>query len=192
MSAHKYIEDSIIKPLNLKDTAFECTPDMAKRYIITDEEHEKIVNSLINGAYEPQWVGEQLNIPDTGGGLNGTARDLTRFGNMVLSGGTLDGVRILGRKSIEKMTTLAIHNKPDYCWSANEPNRRYGVGFDMRYGPAFTYTPGTYLHEGAGACAMYIDPQEELVAAWIVPFAKEGWFSRALWSVQNIIWSGLK
>jgi CubicO group peptidase (beta-lactamase class C family) len=109
---------------------------------------------------------------------------------MVLSGGTLDGVRILGRKAVEKMTTLAI-TKPNYTWNANEKERYYGVGFDMRYSPAFTYTRGSYQHEGAGACAMYIDPKEELVAAWIVPFAKEGWFSRALWSVQNIIWSGL-
>jgi hypothetical protein len=47
------------------------------------------------------------------------------------------------------------------------------------------------MHEGAGACALYMDPKEEIVAAWIVPFAKEGWFPRALFNVQNIIWSGI-
>jgi CubicO group peptidase (beta-lactamase class C family) len=191
MSAQNYIEDNITKPLGLKDTTFQCTPDMARRFMVTDEEMEQRLNSIISDTYEPKWVGEKLKIPDTGGGLDGTAHDLTRFANMMLAGGTLDGVRILGRKSVEKMTALAIHDKPDYCWSAQEPDRRYGIGFDMRYGPAFAYTPGTFLHEGAGACAMYIDPHEELAAAWIVPFAKEGWFSRALWRVQNIIWSGL-
>jgi CubicO group peptidase (beta-lactamase class C family) len=190
ISAHKYIEDNICKPLGMKDTAFELTPDRAKRFIVTDEESEKFIYSIVNGSYEPQWIGEKLKIPSTGGGLDGTAYDLVRFGNMMLSGGTLDGVRILGRKAVEKMTTI-VSTLPNYCWGAKEKERYYGVGFDMRNGPAFTFSQGTYMHEGSGACSMYIDPKEEFVAAWIVPFAKEGWFSRALFNVQNIIWSGI-
>ncbi|MDR0443563.1 MAG: beta-lactamase family protein [Treponema sp.] len=191
MSAHKYIEDNISKPLGMKDTIFDLSPDMAKRYIITDEGFENYLNSVINGTNEPEWIGEKLKIPSTGGGLNGTAYDLVRFGNMMLSGGTFDGARILGRKAVEKMTTMAIHNKPDYCWGSNEPDRGYGIGFDMRNGPAYTYSQNTFMHEGAGACSMNIDPKEEFVAAWFVPFSKEGWFSRALYNVQSIIWSGI-
>jgi CubicO group peptidase (beta-lactamase class C family) len=188
--AHKYIEDNICKPLDMKDTAFMLTPEKAKRFIVSDEELEKFTNSIINNTYEPQWIGEKLNIPSTGGGLDSTVYDLNRFGNMVLSGGTLNGARILGRKAVEKMTTV-VSELPNFCWNANEKKRYYGVGFDMRHGPAFTYSQGTFMHEGAGACSLDIDPKEELVAAWIVPFAKEGWFSRALFNVQNIIWSGL-
>jgi serine-type D-Ala-D-Ala carboxypeptidase len=188
--AHKYIEDNICKPLGLKDTAFTLTAERAKRYIVTDEELEKYVNDTINGTYEPQWISEKLNIPSTGGGLEGTSHDLNRFGNMMLFGGTLDGVRILGRKAVERMTTI-VSALPNYTWNAKEKERYYGIGFDMRNGPAFTFSQGTFMHEGAGACSLYIDPKEELVAAWIVPFAKEGWFSRALFNVQNIIWSGV-
>jgi CubicO group peptidase (beta-lactamase class C family) len=188
--AHKYIEDNICKPLGLKDTMFNITVEMAKRYIVTDEEMEKNVNDTINGTYEPQWISEKLNIPGTGGGLDGTSYDLIRFGNMILFGGTLDGVRILGRKAVERMTAISS-SLPNYTWNAKEKERYYGIGFDMRNGPAFTFSPGTFMHEGAGACSLYIDPKEELVAAWIVPFAKEGWFSRALFNVQNVIWSGL-
>jgi len=191
MSSHKYIEENICKPLGMKDTIFDCTPEKAKRFIITDEDAEKFLNDTINGTYEPQWIGEILKIPSTGGGLNGTACDLIRFANMTLSGGTLDGVRILGRKAMEKMTTFAIHNIPNYCWGAKDKDRGFGIGFDMRNGPAFTFSPNTYNHEGSGACSMYIDPQEDFAAAWFVPFAKEGWWSRALFNVQNIIWSGI-
>jgi len=191
MSAHQFIEDNICKPLGMKDTSFDVTVDMAKRYIITDEEAEKYVNDTINGTYEPQWIGEILKIPSTGGGLNGTSYDLIRFGNMMLFNGTLNGARIIGRKAVERMTTI-VSSLPNYTWKVNEKERYYGIGFDMRNGPAFTSSQGTYMHEGAGACSLYIDPKEELVAAWIVPFAKEGWFSRALWNVHNIIWSGLK
>ena len=189
--AHKYIEDNICKPLGMKDTTFSITPEMAKRYMVSDEEQEKDINAIINGTYEPQWIGEKLNIPSTGGGLDSTVYDMIRFANMTLGGGTLDGVRILGRKAMEKMTTIAIHNKPNYTWNNDEKERFYGLGFDMRNGPAFTFSQNTYNHEGSGACAMYIDPKEELAAVWIVPFAKEGWWSRALFNVINVIWSGL-
>jgi len=188
--AHNFIEDNICKPLGLKDTAFNLTAEMAKRYIVTDKELEKYVNDTINGTYKPQWISEKLNIPSTGGGMEGTSYDLNRFGNMMLFGGTLDGARILGRKAVERMSTI-VSALPNFCWNAKEKERYYGIGFDMRNGPAFTFSPGTFMHEGAGACSLYIDPKEELVAAWIVPFAKEGWFSRALFNVQNIIWSGV-
>jgi len=188
--AHKFIEDNICKPLGLKDTAFDLTPEKAKRYIVTDEKLEKYVNDTINGTYKPEWISEKLNIPSTGGGMEGTSFDLNRFGNMMLFGGTLDGERILGRKAVERMTTI-VSALPNFCWNAKEKERYYGIGFDMRNGPAFTFSQNTYMHEGAGACSLYIDPKEELVAAWIVPFAKEGWFSRALFNVQNIIWSGV-
>jgi serine-type D-Ala-D-Ala carboxypeptidase len=190
ISVQEFFDDNICKPLGMKDTAFNITAEMAKRYIVSDEELEKYVNEKINGTYKPHWIGEILNIPPTGGGLESTVYDLNLFGNMVLSGGTLKGTRILGRKAVEKMTTLASA-LPNYTWNAKEKERYYGVGFDMRNGPAFTTSQGTYMHEGSGACSLYIDPKEELVAAWIVPFAKEGWFSRALFSVQNIIWSGI-
>jgi len=189
MSSHKYIEENICKPLGLKDTAFDLTPETAKRSII-DQETEKYINDIINGTYKPEWIGEILNIPSTGGGLISTAYDVNRFGKMMLLNGTLDGTRIVGRIAVEKMTTLAV-SYPNYCWGAKEKERYYGVGFDMRNGPAFTMSRSTYMHEGSGACSLYIDPKEELVASWIVPFAKEGWFSRAQFNVQNIIWSGL-
>lgn len=191
--AHNYIEDYIVKPLGMENSGFKMTADKAKRSILNDEHRERWLNSIITGKEEKD-EGDEIweKIPSTGGGMHSTPYDLIRYGNMMLNGGSFDGVRILGRKAVEKMTAKAIHNIPNYTWGGNEPERGYGVGFDRRFGPAFTFSEGTYMHEGAGACSLYIDPKEELVAAWIVPFAKEGWFPRALFNVQNIIWSGLK
>jgi len=188
--AHQYIEDHICKPLGMRDTSFELTPDRAQRYIISDEEQEKSINAIINGTFNGEWIGDKLNIPKTGGGLESTVYDMIRFANMTLGMGTLDGVRILGRKAMERMTTITV-NKPNYTWNNNEQERFYGIGFDMRDNHAYTFSKNTYDHEGSGACAMYIDPQEELAAVWIVPFAKEGWFFRAIINVINVIWSGL-
>jgi CubicO group peptidase (beta-lactamase class C family) len=188
--AHQYIEDNILKPLKMNDSGFDITPDMAKRFIISPlrENILKRIDNVLNGKKEtdPLWD----TIPQTGGGLNSTPYDLIRFGNMMLSGGTLDGARILGRKAVEKMTTMAIA-LPNYCWNAKEKERFYGVGFDMRNGPAFTMSPGTFMHEGWGYSSLYMDPKEEMAAAWFVPFTRDEFFSRAQYNVQNVIWSGL-
>lgn len=189
--AHKYIEDNICKPLGMNDTSFALTPETVRRYIITDSETEKIGEDIIGGTYEPQWVGEKLNIPETGGGLHSTVYDLIRFGKMVLAGGTLDGNRVIGRKALERMTAITV-TLPDYCWDSKGGMRRYGIGFDHRNSPQFTFSETTVMHEGAGACALYMDPEEDITAAWIVPYVDQsGWFPRVMYNTQNIIWSGI-
>lgn len=191
--ANDYIEEKIIKPLAMRDTAFKPTVDMAKRMFIRREEEQKLLTALINGEeVKDEDAGTFWEkIPGTGGGLRSTTNDLIRFANMMLAGGRLDGNRILGRKTIEIMTTQQLHHVPDYCWGANEPDRKYGVGFDMREGTAYTYSKGTYMHEGAGACSLDIDPAEQLAAAWFVPWNKGEWCPDPLYNVQNIIWSGI-
>jgi len=191
ISPHKYIEDNIMKPLKMIDSGFNITVDMAKRFIISplNEDVLKRIDNALNGKTEshPLWD----KIPQTGGGINSTTYDLVRFGNMMLSGGTLDGARILGRKAVERMTTI-VCALPNFCWGAKEKERFYGVGFDMRNGPAFTFSPGTFMHEGWGYSSLYMDPKEEMTAAWFVPFTRDEWFPRAQYNVQNVIWSGLK
>jgi CubicO group peptidase (beta-lactamase class C family) len=192
--AHDYIVERIIRPLNMNDTIFVITPGMANRCFINNEEHKQIINNVLSGKSDGNEDKGSIweNIPNTGGGLYSTTTDLIRFANAMLYGGRLGDVRILGRKAVEKMTTNQLNNIPDKCWGASEPDRHYGVGFDMRETDAFTFSKGTYLHEGFGASSMYIDPKEELAAAWFVPFANiETWFPDPLYNVQNIIWSGL-
>ncbi|MCL2051237.1 MAG: beta-lactamase family protein [Lachnospiraceae bacterium] len=186
--SHQYLEDNILKPLGLTDTAFDLTPAMAKRYIIHGAEAEKDVADVLAGkAYQKDAPWDK--IPSLGGGLVSTVWDAVRFGNMVLNNGTFDGVRILGRRAVEKMTDVAI-KKPNYCWGSNEI-RSYGIGFDHRNGNEFSFSAETVMHEGAGACALYIDPVEGLVASWIVPFVKPDWNAKAMYNTVNIIWSGL-
>ena len=189
--AHTYIEDYICKPLSLTDTAFDVSVDVAKRYMIHSKDSQKYIDRVLSGKKrieEFPWD----TIPSTGGGLSSSVMDMVRFGNMMLHNGTFDGVRILGRKAVEKMTAIVI-SKPNYCWGTDGSLRTYGIGFDHRNGTEFSFSGSTYMHEGAGACALYIDPEEQLVAAWIIPFVdRDIWCTRAMYSTVNIIWSGLR
>lgn len=189
--AEKYIHDNILSPLGMKDTFFlPADSERLKRIHVTDEEDKEYIKSAVKG--EKQCLSSWKDyIPNTGGGLFATPGDLIRFANMMLGMGQLDGKRILGRKTVEKMTSSVLAHTPDYCWGAQEPDRKYGIGFDRREGPGFLYSKGTYMHEGAGSCSLVIDPAEQLAAAWFVPFRPGEWYADGLWNVSNIIWSGL-
>ena len=63
---------------------------------------------------------------------------------------------------------------------------------DMRYNLTTFILKGSYFHEGAGACALIIDPYEKLVASWFVPFKNDAWYAHGIYNVSAIIWSGLK
>jgi CubicO group peptidase (beta-lactamase class C family) len=190
--SHDYIMDEIVKPLGMTNTCFDISPEMAKNYVIQGERTEKYLDNIINGKKDPEHNPLWENIPSLGGGMTSNASDLIKFGTMLLNDGVLNGTRIIGRKAIEKVTTRALYNVPDHCWGANNKDRSYGIGFDMREGTAFTYSKGTFFHEGSGACALVMDPAEDLVAAWFVPFRGDGWHAEGLANTINIIWSGLQ
>ena len=195
VNAHEFITKRITEPLGMKDTGFFHTKETAAKAFYFSKEGKEYLSQIASGERNALdgsgtfWDG----IPKTAGGLFSTVGDLARFGDAFAFGGRLDGVRLLGRKSVEKISKVQLHNVPDYCWNANEPDRLYGVGFDIRRTPAFNYSDRTIMHEGAGASSLDIDLDEQLTAAWFVPFDEGagGWSSEPLYNVQNIIWSGL-
>lgn len=193
VSAEQYIEEQILKPLGMKDTMWEPTPELAARFIIRNERKEKQLHDLIHGTQPELSPAEKLweLVSSTGGGLVSTPADLIRFANMLLGMGTLGDTRIVGRKAVEKITTRTLYGVPDYCWGNDVKDRSYGIGLDMRKGPGFLYSESSYFHEGAGACCMAIDPAEQLAAVWFVPFTGDNWYAEGLFNVTNIIWSGL-
>jgi CubicO group peptidase (beta-lactamase class C family) len=160
---------------------------------IPHERREKMVKEFLTETYKDEDDGTVWKkIPSTGGGLYSTAYDLCRFGIMLQQGGYIDGNRILGRKAIEKMSTLYTqpHIK-DYCWNAGGPYRQYGLGPDMRCNDASIYTQGTFFHEGAGGCCLLIDPTEKMVAAWFIPFIDDVWSAEPLYNAAAVMWSGI-
>ncbi|MBQ6090499.1 MAG: serine hydrolase [Lachnospiraceae bacterium] len=204
MRAEDYIMENIVKPLGMNESFFpdHCVPEEGAKHIenfyIRNERllklREEIRKGDLSGIGKEDEGDEVFSlIPCTAGGLASNTRDLATYGMMLLNHGTWNGQRIIGRKALEKMTSHQLFNIPDTCWGANEPDRGYGIGFDMRKGLPWTYSEGTFMHEGAGSCSLDMDPVEDLVAAWFVPWKDgETWNARGLYNVQNIIWSGLK
>jgi CubicO group peptidase (beta-lactamase class C family) len=175
MPYEEYIQKNILDPLGMTDTCFTIPPEKRDRVCLTEEPDDE------------QWESEDLFA--AGGGLSSTSRDLFRFCQMMLNNGQLDGVRIVGRKAVEKMTSNHLNNVPADAWEVHLDDKKYGLGWSIAYRSILT--PGTYGHEGAGRVNMLIDPVEDLVAIYFVPTAIE-WMPESLICPMAIIWSGLE
>jgi CubicO group peptidase (beta-lactamase class C family) len=113
---------------------------------------------------------------DCGGGCaSGTAMDYTRFAMMLLNKGTLDGTRILSRKTVEYMTADQLG--PDVNVErlhnfAVEHIAGYGFGLGVavrrQAGVAgVPGTPGEFLWSGAQGTMFWVDPKEELTVVYL-------------------------
>ncbi len=189
--SHDYIMENIVKPCEMDDTSFEPDLNKAERYILHFPRFEKYLNSLLAG--EKKDNGIWSKVPATWNGMYSTTADLIKFGTMLLNKGTFNGKRIIGRKAVEKMTS--VYTTPDvmdYCWNSGGVYHRFGLGPDMKYNLGTLYSPETFFHEGYGTCCLTIDPAEKLVAVWFAPFVGDNWYAHAINNVSAIIWSGLK
>ena len=113
---------------------------------------------------------------DCGGGCaSGTAIDYMRFALMLLNKGTLDGTRILSRKTVEYMTADQLGADVDV-----ERLHEFAVehidGFGFGLGVAVRRqagiagvpgTPGEFLWSGAQGTMFWVDPKEELAVVFL-------------------------
>jgi CubicO group peptidase (beta-lactamase class C family) len=165
-SLEDFCRQRIFEPLGMVDTSFILAPEKAHRLVNLYNRVEKDGHlRLVRGASKDvraEAAARRVRF-DGSGGLFSTAADYLRFAQMLLSGGTLDGVRILSRKTVELMTTNHVGDLPVYVYG---PGYGYGLGVFVRRD--LTGTPligsiGAYGWGGATGCSYVADPKEELL-----------------------------
>jgi CubicO group peptidase (beta-lactamase class C family) len=112
-----------------------------------------------------------------GGGLCSTAADYLTFCRALLNGGELDGVRLIGPKTLGLMTSNHLpggRDLPEMSRSlfseATYNGIGFGLGFSVTMNPAQTLIPGSrgeYAWGGAATTSFWIDPAEELIAIFM-------------------------
>ena len=119
-----------------------------------------------------------------GGGMVGTAMDYARFCQMVLNGGTLDGKRILGPKTIAYMGSdqlgTSITPGPLYLPGAGYG---FGLGFAVRKDAGVSPLPGSVGElnwGGAGGTYFWLDPKEDMFVVFMMQSPKQRVYYRAL------------
>jgi CubicO group peptidase (beta-lactamase class C family) len=182
-----YLREAIFEPLAMIDTGFLVPEgkagrfaacyrrDASKKLVLADDPQDSIYRA------EPSFL-------SGGGGLVSTTGDYLRFCQMLLSGGELDGVRVLGRKTIELMTANHLPGGGD-LQSVALPGAYGEVGFDgMGFGltvavaqaPAATQvigSPGEYMWGGAASTIFWVDPVEDLTVVFMTQLLPSGTFN---------------
>lgn len=182
MPLDRFMKDRIFTPLGMKDTQFYISPAQRSRVASLYIPDGK--GAMMRASDEPiRWgtlifaanlpYQEQRTYFSGGAGLTSTAMDYLRFMQMLLNGGTLDGNRVLGPKSVELMRTNAIGSIS--LWDRLDPaatgnlGDKFGLGFGIRSERGLTElgSVGEFMWAGIYNTRYWMDPKEDLAIVFM-------------------------
>ncbi len=175
----RFLQERVLAPLGMEDTAFSVADSKLDRFAALYAPVAKPApgTSRYRNVDDPQLSGYRSRTYISGaGGIVSTAADYYRFCRMLLNRGELDGVRILGPRTLELMTLNHLPGGKDLAsvgQLAGETSREgigFGLGFAMLLDPAvaqITGTPGEYYWGGAASTAFFVNPAEDLIMLFL-------------------------
>ena len=183
----QFLQERIFDPLGMNDTGFFVPPDKAHRlaacYSASPQGAMTFHATDRKGGLTLQddpATSSFLSPPSFisgGGGLCSTSADYLTFCRALLNGGELDGVRLIGPKTLALMTSNHLpgdRTLPELSRSLFSEATYHGIGFGLGVSvtldPARTLIPGSrgeYAWGGAATTSFWIDPAEELIAIFM-------------------------
>lgn len=171
MPLAQFFQDRIFTPLGMNDTFFTVPQDKADRLTDCFTMVPGKGRQMLDRGEESGWF-RTPKLVSGGGGLVSTALDYHRFCRMCLNGGELDGVRILGRKTLALMTQNHLPGGADLTAmsrslfsEAQNAGTGFGLGFAVTIDVARSMMPGSvgeYYWGGMFSTAFFIDPVERV------------------------------
>ena len=167
LSLDEYLQQRIFTPLQMTDTFFYLPENKLIRFASLygpDASNENRMMLTETGDSNSNYFKGPRNFYSGSGGLVSTAHDYIRFQQMMLNGGELDGVRLLGPKTVEQIFKNHTGNLP--LWLSG-PGVGFGLGYSVVLDSAVANTSdteGSVSWGGAFGTIFWIDPEEELIA----------------------------
>jgi CubicO group peptidase (beta-lactamase class C family) len=164
-----FMRRRVLAPLGMHDTDFHVPAEKLARFTAMYSRGEDGRPKLVDAPRDSRFA-KPPALASGGGGLVGTAGDYMRFCRFMLNKGELDGVRLLGRKTVELMTRnhlrgdMADMGMPRFSESTYE-GIGFGLGFSVMLDPAraqIVGTRGEYAWGGAASTAFWCDPAEDI------------------------------
>jgi CubicO group peptidase (beta-lactamase class C family) len=164
-----FMQNRIFGPLKMHDTAFYVPAAKRQRFVAL-KAYDATSKSLI----EPSGVlvfdySQPPGAASGGAGLVSTTTDYSRFAQMLLNGGELDGARILAPATVKLLA--ANHLAEDIRAKPDEPfGARTGMGFGVDVSVVLDAAKagtlrgeGTYDWGGAAGTWFWVDPKNDLI-----------------------------
>jgi CubicO group peptidase (beta-lactamase class C family) len=187
MPYDEYLRTVLFEPLGMTDTAFHVPDEKVDRLASLYARNRRKELVRLEDAESSRYR-QVPTLFNGGGGLVGTTAGYFRFAQMLCNGGELDGVRVLGRKTVELMRTNHLPGSGELREVA-VPGGYGEVGFDgmgfgltvaVGLGPAATQvigSPGDFMWGGAASTIFWVDPAEELVVVFMTQLLPSGTFN---------------
>ena len=180
------LAERVLRPLGMVDTGFHVPASELHRVaepFDKDPDTGEAVTLLD--------VREPPMFQSGGGGLMSTAQDCARFASMLLNRGALGDVRLLGRKTIEFMSSDHLGAIPGVDIMTG-PGFGFGLGFAVRLADGLAASPGSagqFYWGGIAGTVFWVDPREELIAVLLTQAPGRREYYRALF--RNLVYASL-
>lgn len=184
-SLPEYLQEAIFKPLAMTDTSFSIDDDKVSRLASCYERDMKKELILNDDGQDSDYA--QRTFYSGGGGLLSTATDYYRFCQMLLNGGTVDGQRIIGSRTLDFMTRNHLPDGADMSevalGSFSETIYEgvgFGLGFANKVDPAKNAHPGSqgsYFWGGMASTLFWVDPTEDLIVIFMTQLIPSSTFN---------------
>ena len=164
-----FLQDRIFGPLGMADTGFRVPDEKVGKFAANYVVHPNGGVLLFDDPATSRYATPK-KMESGGGGMVSTTGDYLKFCRMLLNGGVLGEARLLGRKTVELMTSnhlrgdMADMGQPRFSESSYY-GIGFGLGFSVMLDPARAQilgTPGEYAWGGAASTAFWVDPKEQL------------------------------
>ena len=193
-----YLRAVIFEPLGMADTSFEIAPDKVARFASCYQRNQQKEMELSDDGQHSQYA--QCSFHSGGGGLISTVGDYYRFCQMLLGGGTVDGTRIIGSRTLAFMTDNHLPGGVDLSEMAtggfsesSYSGVGFGLGFASKLDPVrngFPASTGSYFWGGLASTLFWVDPAEELVVIFMTQLMPSRTFNFR-GQLENIIYAAL-
>jgi CubicO group peptidase (beta-lactamase class C family) len=165
-----FLQERIFEPLGMNDTFYNVPREKVDRvsavYRPTGDGSSELMRA-------PTFREPTTYFPGVAG-LNGTSADYFRFAQMIANGGELDGVRLLGRMTVDLMISNHTGDKNVYVRGAGYG---FGLGVGVLVDPTVSFdtlSPGSYGWGGAYGTLYWADPVEDLVGLMFIQLPGHG------------------
>lgn len=180
----QYVNEKICQPLGMKDSG----------YFVPAEAADRLAYLSSKSPFYTDPTSAESKFVNGGGGMVGSAMDFARFGQMMLNGGELDGVRLLSPATIalmsaDQLVDIGHPTDPKY-----QPGPGYGQGFGLyvRTSAGGAYglgSVGEYCKQGIAGTIFWVDPKQELVAVFMISNLARREYCR--WMVKDMIYQAI-
>jgi CubicO group peptidase (beta-lactamase class C family) len=156
----EFVAERVFQPLGMTDTGFWVPAEKLNR---AAQPWQQPGGPVMTPRFD---VAVRPRFESAGGGLTGTMNDYLRFAVMLVNQGRLGEMQLLGKKTVEFMTSDHIGGVP-----GRPPGLGFGLGFEVRTTPGQAGLPGSvgeYGWAGNAGTLFWIDPKEDLIAIYLI------------------------